>query len=103
MNHLLVRKKSSLSFCGKQSEASSAVPSSIIPSDQKPRETKNTPYICPSYKTILASKNSFIGKFDLGIIDASKKFYRTLFEAEQSIPQDILFRNNLFDKICKNI
>ncbi|KAH7308328.1 hypothetical protein BKA65DRAFT_576549 [Rhexocercosporidium sp. MPI-PUGE-AT-0058] len=41
INHLLTRKKSSLSLRGKQSEADSAAPSSTIPSDQKPREAKN--------------------------------------------------------------
>ena len=45
MNHLLARKKSSLSFRGKLSEAGSAAPSSTTPSDQKPREAKGKPKV----------------------------------------------------------
>ncbi|RFU24055.1 hypothetical protein B7463_g12284, partial [Scytalidium lignicola] len=41
-----------------------------------------------SYETILATKGSFMGKFDLGITDASKRLCRILLEAEQSVPQD---------------
>jgi hypothetical protein len=103
LNHLLARKKSSSSLRGKQSEAGSAAPSSTTPSDQKPREAKSTPYTRPSYETILATKGSFMGKFDLGITDASKKLCRTLLEAEQSVPQDTLFRDDLFDETCESV
>jgi hypothetical protein len=44
MNYLLTRKKSSLSLRSKLLEAGSAMPSSTIPSDQKPREAKSTLY-----------------------------------------------------------
>jgi len=103
LNHLLARKKSSSSLRGKQSEAGSAAPSSTTPSDQKPREAKSTPYTRPSYETILATKGSFMAKFDLGITDTSKKLCRTLLEAEQSIPQDTLFRDDLFDETCESV
>ena len=83
MNHLLARKKSSSSLRGKQSEAGSAA---TTPSDQKPREAKSTPYTRPSYETVLATKGSFMGKFDLGITDASKELCRTLLKAEQLVP-----------------
>jgi len=82
LNHLLARKKSLSSLCGKQSEAGSVAPSSTIASDEKPREAKSTPYKRPSYETVLATKGSFMGKFDLSITDASKKVYQTLLEAE---------------------
>ncbi len=101
LNHLLARKRSSSSFRGKQSEASSVTPSSA--SDEKPREAKSTPYKRPSYETVLATKGSFMGKFDLGITDASKKLCRTLLEAAQSVPQDTLFRNDLFDETCETV
>jgi hypothetical protein len=97
---LLARKKS---FRGKQSEAGSAVPSSTTPSDQKPREAKSSLYARPSYEIILATKGSFISKFELGIIDKSKKLYRILLEAKQLVPQDILFRDNLFEETCKSV
>jgi len=73
MNHLLAKKKSLSSLCGKQSEAGSATPSSTTPSDQKLREAKSIPYTRPSYETVLATKGSFIGKSDLGITDVSKR------------------------------
>ncbi|OBT47399.1 hypothetical protein VE00_02152 [Pseudogymnoascus sp. WSF 3629] len=98
MNHLLARRKSSSSLRGKQSEASSATPS-----DQKPREAKSTTYARPSYEAVLASKGSFMGKFDLGITNASKILCRTLLEAEQSVPQDTLFRDDLFEETCKSV
>lgn len=104
MNSLLVRKESSSSLRGKQSGAAgSAAPSSTIPSDQKPREAKSTPYARPSYETVLATKGSFMGKFDLGITDASKRLCQILLEAEQSVPRDTLFRDDLFDETCESV
>ena len=101
MNHLLTRKKSSSSLCKKQSEAGSAAPSSATPSDQKPREAKSTPYTRPSYETALATEGSFMGKFELGIIDESKRLCRTFLAVEQSVPQDTLFRDDLFEENCE--
>jgi len=72
MSHLLARKKS---FRGKQSDAGSAAPSSTTSSDQKPRKAKSSPYARPSYKTVLVTKGSFMGKFELGITDESKRLY----------------------------
>ena len=103
LNHLLARKKSSSSLRGKQSEASSTAPSSATPSDQKPREAKSIPYTRPSYETILATKGSFMGNFDLDITDASKKLCQTLLDAEQSVPQDTLFRDDLFYETCEGV
>jgi hypothetical protein len=104
MNHLLARKKSSSSSLrGKQSEAGSAAPSSTTPSDQKPRETKSAPYQDARYQTILATRGSFMGKSRLGITDQSKALFRTLLEKEQTVPQESLFRDDIFDKTCEKI
>jgi hypothetical protein len=103
LNHLFARKKSSSSLRGKQSEAGSVTPSSTTPSDQKPREAKSAPYTRPSYATILKSKGSFMDKSDLGITDASKSLCRILLEKEQTVPQDSLFRHDVFDKACRKI
>lgn len=97
MSYLLAIKKSSSSLRGKQSEISSAG------SDQKPREAKSSPYARPSYKTFLAAKGSFISKFGLGITNTSKKLYQTLLDAEQAIPQNTLFRDDLFDETCESV
>ncbi|PQE16266.1 phosphatidylserine decarboxylase protein [Rutstroemia sp. NJR-2017a BVV2] len=103
MNHLLARKKSSSSFRGKQSEAGSAAPSSTTPSNQKPREAKSAPYTHPSYTTLLATKGSFLDESDLGITGASKNICRILLEKEQTVSQDSLFRDDVFNKACRKI
>ena len=97
MSYLLVIKKSSASLRSKQSEVGSAG------SDQKPRESNSSPYARPSYETVLATKGSFMGKFDLGISDMSKKLYQTLLNTKQSVPQDILFRDDLFDETYESV
>ena len=60
-------------------------------------------YTRPSYVTVLATKGSFMDKFELGITDASKNLCQILLEKEQTVPQDSLFRDNVFDKACRKI
>lgn len=103
MNHLPAKKKSSSSLRVKQSEVSSIILSSTTPSNQKPREAKSIPYARPSYETVLATKSSFMGKSNLGITDISKKLCQNLLEATQLVPQDTLFRDDLFDKTCESV
>ena len=97
MSYLLAIKRSSSSIRGKQSEVGSAG------SDQKPRESNSSPYARPSYETILATKGSFMGKFGLGISDTSKKLCQTLLNTKQPVPQDTLFRDDLFDETCESV
>ncbi|OWP06250.1 hypothetical protein B2J93_2488 [Marssonina coronariae] len=98
MNHLLARKKSSSSLRGKKLETGSAAPSSTTPSDQKPREAKSAPYQSPQYRILLETKGSFMRKSDLGIADTSKTVCRTLLEAQQIVPEDSLFQDDLFNE-----
>jgi hypothetical protein len=70
MSHLLTRKKS---FRRKQSDTGSATPSFTTLSNQKPRKAKSSSYTRLSYKTVLATKGSFMGKFELDITDKSKR------------------------------
>jgi hypothetical protein len=42
-------------------------------------------------------------KSDLGIADTSKTVCRTLLKAEQIVPKDSLFQDDLFDKTCEMI
>jgi hypothetical protein len=42
-------------------------------------------------------------KSELGIADTSKTVCRTLLEAEQIVPEDSLFRDDLFDETCEMI
>ncbi|KAL2373736.1 hypothetical protein RJ035_001856 [Blastomyces gilchristii] len=97
MDHLLARKKSPSSLRAKQLEADST-PSSATPSDQMQREAKSNPYTHPSYETVLAIRGSFMVKSDLGITNASKRLCQILLEAEQSVPRNSLFCDDLFDE-----
>ena len=103
MSHLLARKRSSPSFRGRQSETSFVTLSSTTPNGEKQRAAKNIPYQDPRYETILATKGSFMGKSELGITDTSKSLCRTIFTKEQTVPQESLFRDDLFDKTCEKI
>ncbi|TEY33025.1 hypothetical protein BOTCAL_0695g00020 [Botryotinia calthae] len=103
MNNPLARKKSSSTLCSRQFEAGSSASNYFISSDQKLREAKSVLYTHPSYITILETKGSFINDSDLGITDTSEKLCRDLLETEQSIPQDTLFRDDIFKETCKNI
>jgi hypothetical protein len=44
-----------------------------------------------------------MSKSDLGALDTSESFCRSLLGAEQSVPQDTLFRSDLFDKTCESV
>jgi hypothetical protein len=98
MNQLLARKKSSTSFRGRQSEASSAGSS-----NQKPSDFKSDLYQDARYETILATKGSFMGKSQLGVTATSKSFCRTLLETDQTFPNDSLFCDDLFEETCEMV
>jgi len=103
MEHVLARKKSSSSLRGKQSESGAVGPSSTTPSDQKPREEKSTPYNDARYETVLKTKGSFLSKHKEGVTIESKNLCQTLLETKTEIPQDSLFRDDLFEDICEEI
>ncbi|ODH38658.1 hypothetical protein ACO22_02225 [Paracoccidioides brasiliensis] len=106
MSHLLARKKPTSSLRRKQSKSSSAASStasSTAPNDQKSREEKDAQYKNPRYEVLLQTKGSFMRKSDLGITDGGKDLCRRLLEAEQTIPKDSLFRDNIFDELCEMI
>ncbi|KAK0612593.1 hypothetical protein B0T17DRAFT_593504 [Bombardia bombarda] len=70
----------------------------ITPSDQRPRQVRSTPYQHPGYELLLESKGTFMQESDLDISDTSKTVCRTLLEAEQIVPEDSLFRDDVFHK-----
>ena len=94
----LSRKKSSASLHRKQSQSSSQTPS-----DQLSRERKSSQYNKPDYEVRLKEKGSYICKSPLGITDRSRELCRTLLEKEQTIPQDTLFRDDLFEETCASV
>ena len=100
ISHLLARKRS---LVQKKSDTSSRPLSSTTPSDEKPRDAKSALYARPAYATILGTKGSFMNKSDRGITNTSKDLYSSLLEKEQTVPFESLFRNDLFERTCRNI
>ncbi|KAK5399934.1 hypothetical protein LTR06_011409 [Exophiala xenobiotica] len=107
MSHLLARKKSATSLRRKRSDSESGAPSSITPSDQKPREEKSAPYQDPRYNSLLELKGSFMGKYvgrsEDGPTTTSKEEYKSLLEAEQVVPEHSLFQDDFFEDTCEMV
>jgi hypothetical protein len=92
-------KKAPASLRRKQSDSS-------LPecSDEKKRESKSTPYRDPRYKTLLTAKGSFL--HDYGDDDPLTTITdpgRTLLNAEQVVPKNSLFRDNIFRRFCREM
>jgi len=96
--HLFARKRSSSSLSRKKSQSTLETPS-----DQLPREVKSAQYKNPEYEICLELKGSYMRKSTLGITDTSRGLCRTLLENEQTVPQDTLFRDDLFDETCESV
>ncbi|KAF2456924.1 hypothetical protein BDY21DRAFT_286936 [Lineolata rhizophorae] len=95
MKALLARKRSSSSLCKQEG--------SPTPSDRKPREVKNTQYTHPDYPTMLETRGFFMRRDRKGVSQESKDFCRTLLETDQEIPEDSLFRDDLFEATCEEL
>lgn len=74
------------------------------PSDQKQRESKSAPYRNTRYPILLEGKESYMREFN---VDDDPKIVkdlcRTLLEKGQTVPQDSLFRDDLFAKVCQKV
>lgn len=73
-------------------------------SNQKSRDSKSTPYRNPRYKTLLETKGSFLR--DFGDDDPPTTVTnpgRDLLGAEQAVPQNSLFRDDIFRRFCREI
>ncbi|KAL9100900.1 MAG: hypothetical protein Q9163_003779 [Psora crenata] len=105
-NHLqyfFAKKKSSASLRRKQSQLSLQTPS-----DQPSREGKSSQYNTPDYEIRLEGKGSYMREYD--DIDNNdnkgeniKILCKTLLERDQIVPQDSLFRDDLFKKTCEKV
>jgi hypothetical protein len=73
----------------------------LVPTE-KPRGVKTAPLQDASYKTFLETKGTFISKSKSGSTNANKSLCRTLFDKDQGVSQESLFRN-LFDKSCEEL
>ncbi|KAJ9655430.1 hypothetical protein H2201_008805 [Coniosporium apollinis] len=102
MSRLLARKKST-STLRRRSSATSVTSSDTTPSDQKPREAKSALYKDARYEALLAAKNSFMGKHELDVKGETKQLCRDLLQAEQTVPEDSLFSDDLFEETCEAI
>ena len=101
MSHLLAKQKLPPPLRRKTS-----ADSMTTPSDQQPREVKSAKYKTTSYETVLATKGSFMNESEsptLDITNTSKSLCRTLLQSEQTVPQDSLFRDDLFKRTCRKI
>ncbi|KAI4168092.1 MAG: hypothetical protein LQ343_006663 [Gyalolechia ehrenbergii] len=102
MSHLQAKRKSTPSLRRKRSD-SSLTASSNTPSDQKPREEKSKPYQDPRYRTLLETKGSYMDESMLDVTDKCKKMCRTLLQKEQTVPDNSLFRDDVFKKTCRKL
>ncbi|KAK5108870.1 hypothetical protein LTR62_007760 [Meristemomyces frigidus] len=100
MSFLLARKRSSTPFSEKQPGVSSLTPSSITPSDEKPREVRSAPYARSNYATVLATKHVFMHESEQGVTDACKNLCNILLETPQTVPLESLFRDDVFETTC---
>lgn len=92
----LARRKSSPSLRRQALEASAVTPSQTT-------VDKSLPYRDPRYQSYLRDKGSFLYESDLGVTDACKATCQALLDTTQSVPQDSLFRDDLFQTTCRNI
>lgn len=72
-------------------------------SDQKKREGKSAPYRDTRYTALLAAKGSYMEKSNLGITDSSLSNCKALLSLDQTIPNDSLFRDDLFEETCRRV
>ena len=102
LHHSFARKKSSTSLRRKQSQSSIQAPS-----DQLSQGGRSSQYNNPEYEIRLEQKGSYmcdhddIDGDDAG--DDIKVLCNTLLENNQKIPQDSLFRDDLFKRTCEKI
>lgn len=97
LHNLFARKKSSSSLGRKKSQSSFQTPS-----DQLPREIKSAQYRNPDYAIELEDEGSYMREFDDDDIPKNvRDFCCKLLEMEQTVPQDSLFRDDLFKKTCR--
>lgn len=100
LHDFLARKKSSSSLRRKKPSTSET------PSDQLPRENKSSQYNNIEYEIRLEQKGSYMREYD--DIDNDKEenmkaLCKTLLDKDQTIPQDSLFRDDLFKRTCEKV
>ncbi len=94
MSQSLTRKRSTPSLSNQQSDISGV----------SLREGKNPVVKNRRYEQILASAGIYMDKGDEeATTDACKILCKTLLDTEQTVPQDSLFNDDLFERICEKV
>jgi hypothetical protein len=55
------------------------------------------------YETVLATKDSFMGKYGQGTANESKRLCQQLLDAQPSVPQDTMFCDEYVEETCEAI
>ena len=95
--HPLLAKKKSAAFLHRQ-----ALETSTLTSTEK-TEVKSLPYRNAGYERELAIGGSYLDDTKEGIVEDSKTLCRTLLTTMQLVPQNTLFRDDLFDETCRKL
>ena len=95
-NPLLARKKSAASLRRQVLEASTVAPT-------EKTEDKSLPYRSPGYVNELADQGSHLRESPEGLTNDSKLLCQKLLTAVQAVPQDSLFRDDLFEETCNKV
>lgn len=69
-------------------------------SNQNKSESKIAPYRDNRYTVLLAAKGIYMKKSNLGITETSRTWCTRLLNSEQIVPEDSLFRSDLFEETC---
>ena len=73
-------------------------------SDQQKKENKSAPYRNSRYATLLATKGSYLREFDDDNIPAKiTDLCQALLKEDCTLPQESLFRNDIFRKTCRKL
>ena len=100
MNPILARKKSATSLASLRRQALAA--DTITASETI--EDKSLPYRSQGYERELEIRGrSYLIESPVGITDESKVVCQTLLTTVQAVPQDTLFRDDLFEETCNKI
>ena len=91
MNRLLARKKSKASMRNEEVD---------IEAPTERSEDKSLPYRSPGYEQELKDQKSHLRESPEGITDADQSLCQKLLNKVQTIPQDSLFRDDLFEQTC---
>ncbi|KAI9701455.1 MAG: hypothetical protein M1836_001510 [Candelina mexicana] len=94
MSQSLIRKRSTPSLSNQQSDISGV----------SLREGKNPAVRSRRYEQILASAGIYMDNDDEVVTtDACKILCQTLLDTEQTVPQDSLFNDDIFERICQKV